>query len=385
MTAPAGGPGPGGTRAEAGPRRGRGWTTVGLVAALAAAAALLGLPTETPQRPAAPGLVTLAGTWPDAKPTEIPGVLPDGPGYAPLFFLDAHASLGTAPSADGRQLRLVLRAADGQVRELRRLPAAASPQYVGFVLAGDDVAWAESVADGAGLGRTEIWAADLRTGAPPRRVTADTGDVVFFNSQYDIVAADGRLHWMSVPRDTQGETEIRSVALSGGPVTARTEPGQWALSAWPWLVSAGSGQTGPVQLRDVDGEQVVRVKAAPTELLTCSPVWCRVLVLSGEDGPARLDLMRPDGSERQRVAGGTATASVMDVALLDRFEVLSLVNSQTAVTSKQQLVLYDIQRKRTVVVADGVGSVLTRAGLLWWSTGDNETTSWHALDLRTLD
>ncbi|MEV1287105.1 hypothetical protein [Micromonospora sp. NPDC049679] len=366
-------------------RRGGRWRAVGLVAALAAAGALIALPSTRPVRPAAAETLTLARVWPDAKPAEIPGALSDGPAYAPLFMLDAGASVGTAPSPDGSQLRLVLRGADGRLRELRRLPIAASPQYVGFVVTGDDLAWAELVSDGAGLGHTEIWAGNIRTAVPPRRLTADTGDVAFFNSQYDMVANDGRVYWLAVPpAATQGATELRSVALAGGDVTTRTEPGQWALSAWPWLVSAGSGQTGPVQLRDLVADKLIKVNAAPTELVTCSATWCRVLILAG-DGPSRLDLMRPDGSDRRQVAGGTATASVMDVALLDRFEVLSLADAQTAVSTKQQLALYDIGRKRTVVVAEGVGSVLTRAGVLWWSTGDNETMTWHALDLRALD
>jgi hypothetical protein len=216
-------------------------------------------------------------------------------------------------------------------------------------------------------------------------LTEDTGDVVLFNSQYDMVIAAGRLHWVSVSPKGDTETEIRSVPLTGGAVSVRTEPGAWALSEWPWLVSAGSGQTGPVQLRDLDTRQVRTVQAASTELATCGPTWCRVLVLAG-DGPSRIDLMRPDGSDRRRVADGAATASVIDVALLDRFEVLSQsTGDQSAPISAQQLLLYDLKEKRVVVVADGVGIVQSRGGLLWWSTGDNETTSWHTLDLRTLE
>ncbi|MFD0741620.1 hypothetical protein ACFQ1L_06660 [Phytohabitans flavus] len=167
-------------------------------------------------------------------------------------------------------------------------------------------------------------------------------------------------------------------------MSVRDEPGAWALSAWPWLVSAGSGQTGPVQLRNLDTQQVTTVDATATELATCGPAWCRVLVLAGE-GPSRIDLMRPDGGDRRRVAGGAATASVIDVALLDRFEVLSQSGGDgSAPISSQQLLLYDLKEQRVVVVADGVGIVQSRGGLLWWSTGDNETTAWHTIDLRTL-
>jgi hypothetical protein len=300
-----------------------------------------------------------------------------------VYFLDARTSLGTAPSPDGTQLRLLLRTADGAVRELRRLPIASTPQYGGFALSGDQVAWSESKADAGGKGHAELWLTDLRSHQPPRRLTADTGDVVFFNSQYDMVINAGRLYWAAVAPGQQTATEVRSVALTGGPVTVRTEPGAWAMSAWPWLTSAGSGTSGPIQLQDLEARKLIDVKAAGSELVTCSPAWCRVLVPAG-DGPARMDLMRPDGTDRRRVGGSNATASLSDVAVLDRFEVLSLSDAQRTVTNTQQLMLYDIQRKESVVVADAIGMALCRGGVLWWSTGNNEATVWHTLDLRSL-
>ncbi|GAA4696181.1 hypothetical protein [Phytohabitans rumicis] len=347
---------------------------VGLAVALAAAGVLLVLTPHGSSAPAGPAQPrTVEQVWPEAARADVDGNLPDGPAYSPLFFLDARASLGTAPDPGGSMQRLVLRGADGAVRELRRLPADSTPQFAGFVRAGDEVAWAESVTDEDGAAHTRLWAANVVSGGAPRQLTADTGDVVFFNSQYDLVTSDGRLYWVAVAPSKSEATEIRSVPLAGGAVTVRTEPGSWALSGWPWLVSAGSGQTGPVQLLNLDTRQVYTVDAAPTELATCGPAWCRVLVLAG-DGPSRIDLMRPDGSDRQQVAGGAATASVIDVALEDRFEVLSV--SETAT----QLLLYDLKKKQTVVVADGVGMVLSRGGVLWWSTQD----TWHSLDLRTL-
>ncbi|MDQ7906721.1 hypothetical protein RB614_19585 [Phytohabitans sp. ZYX-F-186] len=362
--------------------------TVGLAAlgvALAAAGTLLALSPGQKQQPTGPQQPrTVAEVWPDAERADLTGGLPEGPLYSPVYFLDAKTSLGTAPEPGGTHQRLVLRAADGSVRELRRLPVDGTPQFGGFVRSGDEVAWAESVSDAEGIARTRMWIADVASGGPARLLTEDTGDVVLFNSEYDMVIAGGRLHWVSVSPQDETSTEVRSVPLSGGTVSVRTEPGAWALSAWPWLVSAGSGQTGPVQLRNLDTRQVTTVGASATELATCGPTWCRVLVLAG-DGPSRIDLMRPDGSDRRRVAGGAATASVIDVALLDRFEVLSQSGGdQSAPISSQQLLLYDLKEKRVVAVADGVGIVQSRGGLLWWSTGDNETTAWHTLDLRTL-
>ncbi|WP_326562382.1 hypothetical protein [Micromonospora sp. NBC_01796] len=365
------------------PRRHRLGGLIGLVAALGAGGVLLALPTADPDPSPGTQVRTIEQVWPDARPVEIPAALSDGPAYSPVFFLDARASVGTAPSPEGTHLRLVLRAADGTIRELRRLPIADGPVYAGFARDGDEFAWAESVPGADGHGRTEVWAANLATAQPARRLTADTGDVVFFNSQYDMVINSGRLYWASVAPDEETATEIRSVALTGGAVSVRTEQGAWSVSAYPWLVSAGTGTSGPVQLRNLEQRKVIEVDATGSELVTCSPTWCRVLVLAA-DGPGRIELMRPDGTDRQQVAGGVATAAVIDVAVLDRFEVVSLADAQRTATDSQQLLLYDVREKRTVVVSDGSGLVLCRDGILWWSTGGSDVTAWHTLDLRTL-
>ena len=81
-------------------------------------------------------------------------------------------------------------------------------------------------------------------------------------------------------------------------------------------------------------------------------------------------------------AGGTASASVQDVALLDRFEVVSEGGGDR--TGQSQLYLYDTKRRTLVLVDPNAATVLGRDGMLWWSTGNNETMAWHALDLRSL-
>lgn len=384
-TAAGGAPVSPATATDSGPgRHNRRAGLIGLAVALVAAGVLLALPSAQTDPVAEPGLSTLADVWPDAPLLDVPATLPEGPAYSPAYLLDDGGSVGTGPSADGGSLRLLVRSASADIRELRSLPMATQPQYGGVVVVGDQLAWAETTSDGQGRGRTELWLADLRrSGEPPRRLTADTGDVVFFNSEYDLVLVDGALHWVAVAPGEQTATEIRSVPVGGGAVAVGTEPGAWAMSAWPWLVSAGTGESGPIQLRDRSARRVVDVDAAGTELVSCSPVWCRVLVL-GSAGPGRIDLMRPDGSDRQPVATGSVTASIIDVAVLDRFEVLSRSDAQRTATGTQQLLLHDLEGKRTVLVAEGIGMVLYRGGLLWWSAGSADSPAWKALDLRAL-
>jgi len=350
------------------------------------------LPRATPQPATRAGPAAVDEVWPDAHRADLPVGLADGPAYSPALFLDARTSIGTAPNPGGTHLRLVVRSADGAVRELRRLPLTGTPQFSALTVAGSRLAWAESISDDDGRARTEMWTVDLASDRPARRLTRDTGEVLFFNSQYDMVVHDDRLYWAAAPpgaspsavtAGAQPATEVRSVALAGGPVQVRRESGAWAMSAWPWLVSAGGGASGPVRLRNLEAREVIDVEAG-AELVSCSPTWCRVLVL-GDGGPSRIDLMRPDGRDRRRIADGSATASVIDVAVLDRFEVLSLSDVQRTVTNTQQLLLYDLRRNQTMVVAEGVGTVFCRGGVLWWSTGNNETVAWHTLDLRTLD
>ena len=174
-------------------------------------------------------------------------------------------------------------------------------------------------------------------------------------------------------------TEVRSVSLGGGAVAVRTEPGgEWALSAWPWLYDEQEGR-----LRNLATGRDREVVTRGPETATCSPVWCRVMVMSG-DGLARIDLMHPDGSGRRRIAGAAAQAAVADVGVLDRFEVLSEAGPGSDLTGTAGLLVYDVATGRTVDVAGGVDGAFTGGGMLWWSTtAEDDTITWHALDLRT--
>ncbi|SNT37512.1 hypothetical protein SAMN05421812_105118 [Asanoa hainanensis] len=357
-------------------------SVVALVAALAATGLLVAQTPDGPPRPAPPP-PSVSAVWPQAKRADTPGVLAGDVPYIPAYFLDASVSAGTVVDPDGRSVRLVLRAADGTVRELRRLDAAVGPQFAAFVRVANELVWAELVSGPDGAARTTLWRADL-SGGPPRKITDDTGLATFDGADTDLVVNAGRLYWTAAATASGGgpATEVRSVPVEGGPVQVRTEPGEWSLSRWPWLVSPSS--RSKAQLRDLDTGRVVDVDAGRDRLSQCAPTWCRLYVLSA-DGPAHSDLMRPDGSERLRVADDGATASITDVVPLDRFEVLSKDSSAIgAAIGGQELLVYDLETRRPILVAEAATSVSYRAGVLWWSTNALGRTLWHTLDLRTI-
>jgi len=351
----------------------RGVAVAALVVALAAGGTLIARGPGGgggPQRP--PGRLSAAAAWPRAPIVTVDPAMPDGPLFTPALFLDTTTAIGTAPTPSGAQVRLVLRSGDAAPRELRRVPLDDNPQFEAFAVAGDDIVWAES-GDGHPV---RIWQA-RRTGGAARLLTSDTGEAVFNGTQYDLVVADGRVHWAAAGRAGGKTTEIRSVALAGGPVAVRTEPGQWSQTAWPWLADDTENR-----LRNTATGRDAEIATAGPNQVTCSPVWCRVMVLSG-DGLARIDLMHPDGSARRRIAGGGAQAAVNDVAVLDRFEILAEPGPDTDLTGTAALLVYDIATGNTVVVAAAADGAFSRGGMLWWSTGDDDTIAWHALDLRT--
>lgn len=327
----------------------------------------------------------LGDVWPAARVVDGSGRLADGADYTPWLYVDAQTSVGTAPSPDGSVQRVVLRGPDGE-RDLHRVDSARYPQFLGFTLAGDVVYWAESTTTATGSVVVQLWRAPVRGDATPAALTADTGEAVFLNSEFDLLVADGRLYWAAVAAPVGGDTagtEIRSVPVEGGVVDVRRMEGQYQLAAWPWLRAAASSRQ-PLELFNRRTGSRITVGAAPTELLECSPTWCRSLVTAGADGTALYDVMRVDGTDRRRVGGSAVTAACADVALLDRFEPVMVTVGDTAETRYQRLGLYDIDRRVTVTVADDVGMVLARHGWLWWQTGRREAARWHALDLTAL-
>ncbi|MFI7546736.1 hypothetical protein [Actinoplanes sp. NPDC049599] len=348
----------------------------GLAAALVAGAALLVLPAGGNAQPAAP--VTAAAAWPQAQRGTVQASLPDGAAYRPGLFLDARTSIGTAATPDDRYLRLVRVGPDGAVRQLRRLPRSQHPSFPALTVTGDVLAWVEST-DG---GKLRLLTAGLGGTGAPRQLTTDLGRAEFYRSQYDLVIADGRVHWVAADRGDV--TQVRSVALTGGPVRILRQPGTWKLSAYPWLVNGVNDSSGSTLLRDLTTGRDSPVRDAGARTITaCSPVWCRVASLT-RDGQNRIELMRPDGSDRARIAGDTAATVIVDVAPLDRFEVLARIGPNSELTGNNELIAVELATRRTVTVSPDAGSVAYRNGMLWWSTGNLDAVVWHALDLRTV-
>lgn len=351
---------------------------LGLGAALAAASVLVAVSPTSGQHPAPPAPVALDVAWPHAQRGSITARLPDATAYQPGIFLDAHTSVGTAPSTDGRYLRLVVRGAGASIRQLRRLPANRHPSFSNFTRAGDLLAWVEDTS----AGRRQLWSINLRQPQPARQLTADLGDAVLNGVPHDLVIAGGRLYWTAGTPQHRDTTEIRSIALAGGPTTTRVEPGQWHLSAWPWLANGAGQPAGTTALTNMTTHQTITVPGTGLHTTTCDPVWCQIVTLTRDLAP-RTDLMHPDGSTRLHIPGVTVPAT-SDVAPLNRFEILSATGPYSNATGTSQLLIFDLATRRTVQISPAARGAAYNAGVLWWSTGPAGTSIWHTLDLRTI-
>jgi hypothetical protein len=345
----------------------------GIGVALAACAALLVLPAAGRRPSQVPVPVALA--WPQAKRAAVAADLPDGTAYEPGLFLDAGTSVGSAPTRDGKSQRLVVLGANGSVREIRRLPQRSFPSFSAITAAGDMLVWVEQT----NRGPTQLWAASLRHGRP-RLLTAGVGDIQFNKSEYDLVVAAGRVYWVASGR--AGMTVIRSVALSGGPVADRPEPGNWKLSAWPWLVNGVTETAGATRLRNMLTGRDQAVAPTTRGTARCGPVWCRVTSLDSEG--TSIDLMHTDGTGRERIGDTTMAAVLTDPAPLGRFEIMGKIDTNTELTNHVQLIAYEIATRRLVVISPDAFDVTYSAGVLWWSTGNDDSFVRHALDLRTV-
>ncbi|MEH1017532.1 hypothetical protein V6U90_31175 [Micromonospora sp. CPCC 206060] len=85
----------------------------------------------------------------------------------------------------------------------------------------------------------------------------------------------------------------------------------------------------------------------------------------------------------EQAVGATGDLLAVQLDVTDPDSIQAAVQAAVAGVATQ-LRLYDLTRRRTVAVADGVGLVLCRGDVLWWSTGGRTVTAWQTLDLRTL-
>lgn len=336
---------------------------LGLVAALVATALILATnPTVPAVTRNADGWlpeVTLAEAAPGARPEKI-----ELDTYTPLGL-----GIGTQAAPDGAAL-LVMHGPEG-TRQLRRLPKQRAAEFAGMVADGPRLVWLELTIGDRATTEGRLWTMDSRS-AEPRMITDDLGDVAVFDKRDDLVVHDGEVSWVAAGQGDRPQTEIRTVPLTGGRVRVEKRDGAWSLAGWPWLTTVNLGGNEPIELRNLVTGEVVTVPVRAGELKSCSPAWCRSIIIA-EPASTVIELQKPDGSKQLRAAAGKVAASLADVALLDRFEVYSHAGGR--------LVMLDIERKRLIVLAEaGVKQVTSRGTTLSWSTG----AAWHVLDLKTI-
>jgi hypothetical protein len=347
---------------------------IGLGTALLAAVALLVLPAAGKQPVPAPAAMDLA--WPKVKHAALAATLADGTAYEPGLFLTADTSIGTAPSKDHKSVRLLEHRPDSSVVLIRKLPQKGYPSFSAITAAGDTLVWVERV----GQGPSSIWTSSLRRPAP-RRLVADAGAFQSDQSTYDLVIAGGQAYWTA--SGAAGVTQVRSVALTGGPVTSRPEPGDWRLSAWPYLVNGVVTTTGTTTIRDLLTGRDQAVRSTSRSTTRCSPTWCEVAAVT-KNGALAVELMRPDGSHREQIGGDDLAGAISDPVVLDRFEIMAQIDTNTQLTNHVQLIAYELATRRQVVLSPDAFGVAYRAGVLWWSTGTDADFVRHAVDLRTV-
>ena len=357
---------------------------LGAAAALAVVGVLLALPNARPPQPGAgpAGPLTLAGVWPAARPVALAATLPTGDTYTPLLVLDATTSVGLTSRPGNRTSALVLLTDPARPRQLQILSPGTGDTVEAVAATADRIYWLRSVdGNGGGPEQASIWTA-RRAGGPAEAVTTRAGPATTNSSQFDLQVADGRLVWTTVGNGAVPVTEVRSIPLSGGPVQVRSFPGGYGLTAWPWLTSTLGGVGGSNELVNVATGQRVPVATSDGQQPTCTPTRCRMNQSTA--GGNLVVYQRPDGSQRRAVPPDAGTPATADVALLDRFAVLTAPTSSDVESALQRLVLDDLSTNRQVTVDTGVTRVGGYGNWLWWSTGDQETLTWHLLDLSKL-
>ncbi|WP_432824428.1 hypothetical protein [Dactylosporangium sp. CA-092794] len=357
-------------------------------AAVAAAGGLLLLPAPDPG-PGAAGAVpsasapaTLAGIWPGAHTIDLPATLPDGTTFTPAAALDAHTVVVQIADADPNTATIALLdpADPAHPRPLERIPIGGGGSFDAVTVAAGFVYWMSSIADDQGETSTTLHRAD--PAGHTAVLTTDTGHATFTGSMHDLEIAGGRVWWTATRGTTVPTTDLRSVPVTGaGHATVRPLDGTYHLTGWPWAGDDGIAGQPVIQLDLTTGAR--RTFAAPPgQDVFCGAAWCRTVVSTQQS--AVITLRRTDGTgQTGRINADGEVALFADVAALDRFEFLAAPISTQAATASERLTLYDLTAGRRVPLAVSTAEGLSGAWL-WWATGDNETMTWHLLDLATL-
>jgi hypothetical protein len=330
---------------------------------------------------AAAGPATLSTVWPAAHPFDLRATLPGGATYAPILILDPATSVGVATSPDGTNASLVM--LNGANVRVLQTQSPTGGSYDGVTVTAGRLFWMHSEGNSDGLADVSLWSAAV-SGGPASMLTTDVGQPLFYGSQYDLVPADGRIYWTSAHADQPGSTELRSIAATGGTVNTQLFAGPWMLSHWPWLVTAPNAVNAPLRFMNTQTATITPITVPANKLVTCDHTWCR-LIPDDRVHAEGIDLVRPDGSDRQHIGDKDSSPISSDPALLDRFEPLLITVSATlAGTPVSRLSLYDTGRRGLVQIAPAASKAGAQGNYVWWATGDNETLAWHGLDLRTL-
>jgi hypothetical protein len=369
---------------------------------LAAAAALIGLlvALPTPHRPAATNPVlaghtkpttgpgssgaTVTRVWPHAHTFGFPALLPDGSTFNPITIVDPDLAIGGIADPANTRYTLATITPTGTLRALTTFPAADGASVDAIATTATDVYWMQTLTDAAGAGHTTLWSAPKAAG-PAHQLTTDVGNALFAHSGYDLQIVGDRLYWITAPHGDGHPTQLRSIPLAGGRVATRQLPGDYVLTAWPWLTTSPGATGSRAQLINLTTGAHSTVPADNGQMITCTPAWCRMIADNAQE-TNRIELTHPDGTNRQHLGDASSSALSDDVALRGRFEVLA----NPAPTSSPTIVieridLYDLIARRSVVLTPAASDAGARGDYVWWSTGDNETLAWHALDLRSLN
>ena len=159
----------------------------------------------------------------------------------------------------------------------------------------------------------------------------------------------------------------------------------YVLSTYPMLFSGElTDPPHPLLTNSVTGT-VTPVQTAEESGTFCDPLWC-TMQTSDDTGANTVQICHPDGTALQRLGDANTSLVTADPALLDRFVALIEQSPAMAATPNptEQVWLYDIRSRHSVQVTGAAAAAFGVGRWLWWSTGDNETLAWHALDLTTL-